>query len=430
VAKPVLFISYFTGIEGMVMAEWADDKIKCLEAAKLPCLVLTGITSRSQNTRFTKFIKIPPLSWREYRFEMSQLTTSSTSTKLKLAAFSPVSFFLGGVFDIATRKFIDKDNPARWSWAFSALPVGLYVAVRYRCQKTFATGGALSGQLLATLIGMVLKQKITLEFQDPIVGNGITRSKLNNKFMLKLESFMIKRTYKSFFVTERAARSAVERSPKLSQKITFMYPGSWDFRIPKQEFNEKLHYTFAHIGTLYGSRNMDNLFLALDRIKSDPGFKDVTIDIMNIGAIYLENVEAYQSRSDFVFTGELSRTEALTLASQAHGLILIQHLDERSLETIPYKTYDYLNLGGAVLGITNNEELDELLLLNGGLVAEAKSVDSIEKGLKKLIQNCTKLGPEARRNTFSLQKQFSDLLEISLSLPTDRNEVGKNESKN
>jgi glycosyltransferase involved in cell wall biosynthesis len=413
----------------MVMAEWADDKIKCLEEANRSCLVLTGISSSSQNTRLTKFIKIPPLSWREFRFEISQLKSTSVGMKLRLMAFSPFSFFLGGTFDLVTRRFIDKHNPARWSWAFSALPIGLYAVMRYRCKITFATGGALSGQLLATLISYFSRSKTILEFQDPIVGNGIARSEFNDKFIHKLETFMIDSTYKSCFVTKRAARSAVERNPRLAQKIMYTYPGSWDFKIPKQEFDKKLNYTFAHIGTLYGTRNMDNLFLALDKIKTDSEFKDITVKILNIGAIYLENVESYKSRSDFEFKGELSRIEALKLASRADGLILIQHYDERSLETIPYKTYDYLNLGGAVLGITNNKELDDLLLANGGLVTQANSVQSIEVGLKKLIRSFANLRDELSRSDIAIRKQFSELLEVNLSLSIDNNEENKDKPK-
>ena len=65
VAKDVLFISYFTGIRGMVMAEWADDKIRVLESLNLKTIVVTGISSGSTNSEMTTYIKVPPLSWRD-----------------------------------------------------------------------------------------------------------------------------------------------------------------------------------------------------------------------------------------------------------------------------------------------------------------------------------------------------------------------------
>ena len=81
-------------------------------------------------------------------------------------------------------------------------------------------------------------------------------------------------------------------------------------------------------------------------------------------------------------------------------LLLVQHNDERSKETIPYKFYDYLNLRIPIFAITNNEELNSLILKTGGIVCKADSIDSIYNELFKLIT----LENENRDN--KMQKEF------------------------
>ena len=151
-AKDVLFISYFTGIRGMVMAEWADDKIRVLESLKVKTIVITGISSGATNTEFTTYIKVPPLSWREFKFERTQVQDHSIWLKMIIGLYFPIAVSTGRVFDLMSRKIITTNNPARWSWVFSAFPIAVYLRTRHRIRKVFATGGALSGQLLACLL--------------------------------------------------------------------------------------------------------------------------------------------------------------------------------------------------------------------------------------------------------------------------------------
>ena len=121
VAKDVLFISYFTGIRGMVMAEWADDKIRVLESLNLKTIVVTGISSGSTNSEMTTYIKVPPLSWREFKFERTQIQDHSTKLKWAIALHFPIAASLGRVFDLMSRRMITTQNPARWSWVFFIL---------------------------------------------------------------------------------------------------------------------------------------------------------------------------------------------------------------------------------------------------------------------------------------------------------------------
>jgi hypothetical protein len=413
VAKDVLFISYFTGIRGMVMAEWADDKIRVLESLKLKTIVITGISSGSPNTEFTTYVKVPPLSWREFKFERTQVQDHSGWIKLIITLYFPIAALTGRVFDLVSRKIITTQNPAKWSWAFSAFPIAAYLGTRHKIRRVFATGGALSGQLLACLLKPRGNREIYLEFQDPIVGNEIIRTSTNTRLMNKLESFLLSKSNRSFFVTRAAALSAQIRHPNLDEKISWMYPGAWKYQSESQRDGfESKTISLIHLGTLYGSRNMDNLFTAIENLKFSNQLQGKEFKLTNVGAIYLENNEDYLKRPYFTQFTEVERTEALQIAGTADFLLLIQHKDNRSLETIPYKTYDYLNLGMPILGLTNNPELDELIQNHGGMVADATSVLSIQNVLIKIISDSKPFKEADNRQVLDITHQFMNLLNL------------------
>ena len=81
----------------------------------------------------------------------------------------------------------------------------------------------------------------------------------------------------------------------------------------------------------------------------------------------------------------LNRVKALESLNNCDICLLIQHTDQRSRLTIPYKLYDYLNTNKLIFGLTSNNELNELLVRGGHFFADSRSIQSIEIVLKDLI---------------------------------------------
>ena len=71
--RPLLFISFFTGIRGNCPAEWADDKIRVLEAAGRETVVLTGMGSHVTNRPGVRYVRVPSPSWNDYNEEVKEL---------------------------------------------------------------------------------------------------------------------------------------------------------------------------------------------------------------------------------------------------------------------------------------------------------------------------------------------------------------------
>jgi hypothetical protein len=267
------------------------------------------------------------------------------------------------------------------------------------------------GYLLARLFNV----KLVCEFQDPLLGATMNRSQNTRTIASLIESWLVKSEHKVIFVTKAAAKAAQNRNQKHKLKIQAVYPSSWNFNI-SQEINE--HGTdgnieFLHLGTLYDSRNLDLFFKALDNLKKR-GFRfSDKVRITNLGSVYCNCARIYEERPDYLQINEMSRIEALTRARKSTYLLLIQHKDDRSLETIPYKTYDYLNLGLPILGLLKNPELAELIKLYGGISAESDYVKSIEAALEMVLSNVK--GHSKLKNTqsesFNIFTQFKTILD-------------------
>ena len=257
---------------------------------------------------------------------------------------------------------------------------------------------------------------LLLEFQDPLLGAEMVRTQLNARAIFKLEDLFIATSCKTIFVTKKSTESAKLRHPKSQSKIECIYPGSWEFigsvdRPGQSKIPETIE--FLHLGTLYGSRNLNNLFAAMDQLRIEKYPYAERIHITNLGDIYSEHLAEYESRKDFTLLSPVPRVNALLRAQSASFLLLVQHTDGRSAETIPYKTYDYFNVGRPVFAIINNSELESLIRERGGYVADSKSVNSIKETMKLMINdmvNGNSIG-NSKSQEIDIRIQFAKLLD-------------------
>jgi hypothetical protein len=345
-------------------------------------------------------VRIPSLSWKDFSWELSEYLKTSNTNLTFLILWYPIAASLGRLWDLVFSR-VSTNSAARWSWGFTALPVVLILKLRHPRMTLFATGGATGSHLLALLINLVTKTSLYLEFQDPLMGAEMARSNLNSRLISKLEGLFISRSVRTVFVTKKAASSATERHPKLGHKIVSIYPGAWKFlelkNFPKPRRRKEIE--ILHLGTLYGARNLDNFFIALDNLRTADCKNANRVCVKNLGDIYLENRDDYLGRTDFELLPSQQRLEALRRAVDSDALLLVQHTDSRSNETIPYKTFDYLNLGKPIIGVINNPELTVILDANLHYLADASSVESIQQNLEKFL------------NEFDLKQETSFTIE-------------------
>lgn len=412
----LIFVSYFFGIEGMVMSEWAEDKLHASGRIYRRQYLITSIASKCEVKGNVKLIAVPSLSWKDYKWELSECRKHGTRKYLLALTWFPISVSFGRIWDASFSK-ISKVSAARWSWAFTALPIVLALRLRYPKVKLFATGGATGGHLLALLSQITTKIPIYLEFQDPLLGSEMVRTKSTANWMFKLEEVFITKAIRSVFVTQMAAKSVQQRHPKLADKICFIYPAARNFNLV-ESVATKLStddIEFLHVGTLYGSRNLDNFFKAIDQLKESRFPNIERVKIKNLGDIYLPNRNEYLERKDFELLAPRNRAKALERAMESDVLLLVQHSDSRSQETIPYKTYDYLNLNKRIFGIILNDEISFILNHEAHFLADATSILSIRQKLELFLSQIEKFQNETITNTcfFDPETQFRKIFNDS-----------------
>lgn len=406
---PLIFVSYFFGIEGMVMSEWAEDKLSAASRVFRRQYLITSIANNREVKGNVKLIVVPSLSWKDYKWELSECRKNGIRKYLFALTWFPISATLGRIWDTIFSR-ISKVSAARWSWALTALPIVFALSLRYPKAKLFATGGATGGHLLALFSHITSEIPIYLEFQDPLLGSEMVRTKKNASWMFRLEEIFIAKSVRTVFVTQTAAKSAQQRHPKLADKILCIYPGARNFNIvesvPRKLSTEEIE--FLHLGTLYGTRNLDSFFKAVDQLK-ELRFPNIErLKVRNLGDVYLPNRQEYLQREDFELLLSRNRTKALERAMESDALLLVQHSDSRSQETIPYKTYDYLNLNKRIFGLTLNHEISLILNQDAHFLAEATSVVSIRQKLELFLSRIETIQKEAVSNNsiFDIETQF------------------------
>ena len=415
--SPLLFISFFTGIRGNCPAEWADDKIRVLESAGREAIVLTGMGSHVTNRPGIRYVRVPSPSWNDYKEEVKELKAGGETVPLAMHLFMPFAFVFGNFVDFFLRKVTKGISAGRWSWLITALPVAIWLKVRYRVRDVFCTGGPTSAHVIGGAVIQLTGGRLFCEFQDPLLGATMTRSSLTRHISAYIEAWLAKCSTRAVYVTQEAARLARERNPQHARQIKCVYPGAWKFVPPvsQGEAGKVNGFEFLHLGTLYGTRNLDLFFEALDALRQE-GFELAhVVRVVNLGAVYCETATRYLARSDFQSLDALDRVDALKRARQASCLMLVQHTDERSRETIPYKTYDYLNLELPVIGLLNNDELRVLIESCGGHAAQGDDVEAIKRALRDCLSDLVgeRTAQKETAHSLNISRQFLHVLECA-----------------
>lgn len=390
--RNLIFVSYWSGSPGVVTSEWAEDKLRAFEKMGVKVTLITSTLSSQESTSSRRIIKVPSLGKADFASESHpNLGTKKGSagfrSRVLRATVKASSLTVGRIFDAVFVRLAGSYSDGKWSWFFFAAPVAFVQALKHRDTVIFSTGGPSVAHLVGLFASRLSGRKFVCEAQDPLLGSEMQISERARRVLLLLEKSLAKSAAKFVFVTRSAASAARSRNPTLSPKIISVYPGSYDYgitHIPDEQPHESSSVVMAHLGHLYGSRNLDLFFLAIDHLIAAKEIPSGLIRIKNIGPAYVQNHDHYLARTDYQELPLGNRQDGLREASKADYLLLVQHSDSRSEETIPYKTYDYLNLGLPIFGVINNPELAELLKARG-FVGSSIDIDLTKQAIRKMV---------------------------------------------
>lgn len=404
-SNAVAFISYDSGDEGSVTSEWVKDKIKGLLELGFSVTLVTSAGSKLETQGRLKVVKVRSLSRRDRLGEIQRRGNNEMLGSLPR--------LLGGTFDFVFKSIAGNISHGKWSWVLMSLPVIVRILRQSNFAHIVATGGPSSAHVATVAACKFVERKPILEFQDPFVPTMAKMSRFASLFMGFLEKWMIKNCKKMVFVSNEAAKTVQSKHQEFRNRIVSCLPGS---PVLITETSEKAEnkgdkLVFTHLGTLYSSRNFKNTHLALKKAISAGEIEPHELVFRNIGQDNSPALHVYQE-TFFEQYPTKPRIEGLSFARKSHFLVLIQHTDDRSIETIPYKTYDYLNLQKPILGLVRNRELRELILSHGGVVADPRKPNEIRMALVELVSRARSKRIIASESKITALDQVKKLLDI------------------
>jgi len=412
--RPILCLTYYYGVKGCCPAEWADDKIYTMSKLGHKVILLSSASSKRCNLPNVMHYRIPSLSWVDFKHELNEIKELGESPyKFNILFSLPFIVTFGVLLDWIQKILLNGLGGGKWAWTISSFCCALPLAIYFNCQKVFTTGGPASSHLSGVLLKLLTRKKVICELQDPLCGRKIGRNATSSRLLGLVEKIVIKTVDKIIYVTQSAAEEAKSRCPKYVDKIHAVYPGSRKFVFVEDDIEKKENrktLELIHLGTLYSTRNLKTLIEAIDQMLSEGIINEGQITILNLGEIYGEIKEHHLSRSYVKQKSILPREDAVREASHKMVSLLVQHDDDRSQTTIPYKTYDYMNIGNPILGLTNSTELSNLLKMSGHLAVDIHNIGGIKKILLNLITDYHSYQVAAQQSSINIDEQVNLLL--------------------
>ena len=407
--KNVLVISFYTNLPGSCQAEWVDDRMNALIAKgfKITLISSRGVFKHENDS--IRHIRIPCINPHGAKSELNEIESRKIKINLLLRFYYRVMAFI----DFIMKKIGLETGEGRWNWALSSLFSLFYGHGKYAF--IYSTGGPASVHLLGIVYAKLLKSKLFIELQDPLTGEDIGRNKFSKLGLSLFEKFFIKNAYRVIYCTKNACKYSKESYPKYEKKIHHIYPGSYlEQGVKSINFTEK-QIRFTYLGSLYSTRNMTNLMKAIEKLHEDNPIylNKLKIDLFgNIEEKILNEIKSF-NHDIFVVNGLVSRELALNESLKSDVLLLIQNTDNRSMNTIPFKTYDYLRTGKLIFALTyKNKEINDLLKDHNHIVADASNFESIYHGLKKIIDNISELNLKITKSKLTPRKAVEEMLEL------------------
>ena len=407
--KNALVISFYTNLPGSCQAEWVDDRMNALIAKgfKITLISSRGVFKHENDS--IRHIRIPCINPHGAKSELNEIESRKIKINLLLRFYYRVMAFI----DFIMKKIGLETGEGRWNWALSSLFSLFYGHGKYTF--IYSTGGPASVHLLGIVYAKLLKSKLFIELQDPLTGEDIGRNKFSKLGLSLFEKFFVKNAYRVIYCTKNACKYSKESYPKYEKKIHHIYPGSYlEQGVESINFSEK-KIRFTYLGSLYSTRNVTNLMEAIEKLHEDNPIyiNKLKIDLFgNIEEKILNEIKSFK-HDIFVVNGLVSRELALNESLKSDVLLLIQNTDNRSMNTIPFKTYDYLRTGKLIFALTyNNKEINNLLTDHNHIVADASNFENIYHGLKKIIDNISELNFKITKSKLTPKKAVEEMLQL------------------
>lgn len=410
--KSWLVISYFANIDAMAPAHHIDDRLPSFRKEGIEIRLLSSPCGvRYKDTAHTRIFSPAPSG---IRYEVRYFLRRKTRRKFWFKFWETLLLLPVYPFYFLEKIFLRLDST--WSWFITASAAALFLAVRYKPEMIYSTGGPVSAHLAAMFASAITGRRYVAEFQDPLFHQYSAPGKFERRFIRRIEKSIFSRADAVVFLTKKAAENAAKRYH--SGKSFAIYAGALPQDNPRP-YTRGGHLRVAHFGSLGGSRHLDHMLGALTVLfRDDPALHSYfRLELYgNITKAVKRSIEAFPYRDTIFSYGKVAREQAVEYMQGADVLLLIQNTDDVSFETIPSKVYEYLQAGRPILALVyRNPELQAMLEEMGHIVAQADDVAAIQEGLMTYVGrwNENRLQRSEAKSPYTIEKAVSRLIEVA-----------------
>jgi glycosyltransferase involved in cell wall biosynthesis len=285
--------------------------------------------------------------------------------------------------------------PDRWvGWCLGAIPAGLRLVRRARCQVIWSTYPIAS----AHLIGLALRRLTGLpwiaDLRDPMIDDAYPTDPWMRKAAAWVERQTVRHCTRAVCTTAGAVRSYRRRYPDVPPERFELIENGYD----EEEFAQAVPaprpaggpFVLLHSGIVYPSeRDPRPLFAALGRLRRDGILDGANFRLVLRAPVHealLAGLAREHGIADIVeIAPALPYRAALAEMLAADGLLVLQAANCN--EQVPAKLYEYLRAGRPVLALTDPAGDTAALMRLAAIdtVAALDDADAIAQALPRFL---------------------------------------------
>ncbi|MFN3780611.1 MAG: glycosyltransferase [Candidatus Kapaibacteriota bacterium] len=282
---------------------------------------------------------------------------------------------------------------ARVGWLLTAKSKAVEICKKYNVDAIYSSSPPYTCSLIARYVKRKLGIPWIAGFRDPWTGFISTPKRWF------LPAIIDKNLEQSVFseadLVEVAwlgiKKDALSKFPHLPESKFIHIPNGYDpADYPNIEYEPNSVFTLTYTGSMYGRRNPQSLFKALEKLVFDGMLKSEEFKIRLIGrfgAEVMQMIESTSIKSCVEVVPYLPHNESLNQLMKSDALLLIVDEAKDSSEIVPGKVYEYLGTGKPILAIAPTDGAVAKLIseTKSGFVAHQSDIDLIGKNFLKLF---------------------------------------------
>lgn len=315
---------------------------------------------------------------------------------------------------------------ARVGWLFTAEKKAKEIIVKEGIDAIYSSSPPYTCSLIARNLKRVTGLPWIAGFRDPWTG---FISSPNRWFLpARIDKAMEHSVFRESDFVETAwlgiIKDATNKFPKLDSEKFIHVPNGFDSNdFPEYESKKNNVFTITYTGSMYGRRNPDSLFKAINKLILNNKLDPKNIKLKFIGRFGAEVEDMFKNsglEDSLEIHGYMSHGESLKHLLESDALLLVVDESKESEEIVPGKVYEYIGVKRPILAIApNRSAIAELLLETGsGKVAHQNEIDRIAENFLEYFTkwqnreeifspNLDKVNSYERRNA---AKKLSELL--------------------